>query len=94
MDKIELLEKEIEKIKQRNLRVEKDKAWEISWTRRIFIATSTYILVVVFLLSISAEKPFVTAIVPAVAYFISTASMSIIKEWWLKSKRDSETSLE
>jgi len=30
------IEKEIEIIKERNRRVELDKAWEISWTRRIF----------------------------------------------------------
>lgn len=29
------LEKEIEQIKARNKRVELDKAWETSWTRRI-----------------------------------------------------------
>ena len=29
------LEKEILKIKERNKRVELDKAWETSWTRRI-----------------------------------------------------------
>ena len=29
------LEKEIEQIKERNKRVELDKAWETSWTRRI-----------------------------------------------------------
>ena len=31
------LEKEIEQIKVRNKRVEKDKAWETSWIRRICI---------------------------------------------------------
>lgn len=49
MSEIEELKQEIENIKARNKRVEKDKAWETSLTRRIFIAVSTYILVVVFL---------------------------------------------
>ncbi len=38
------IEKEIEKIKERNKRVEKDKAWETSWTRRICIMILTYIV--------------------------------------------------
>ena len=32
------LEKEIEQIKQRNKKVELDKAWETSWTRKICIS--------------------------------------------------------
>ncbi len=88
MDKIETLEKEIEKIKERNKKVEADKAWETSWTRRIFIAITTYLLVVVFLTSIGIEKPLLTAIIPAVAYLISTTSLGIIKSWWLKKEKN------
>ena len=40
------LEKEIEEIKKRNIRVEKDKAWETSFTRKVCIAILTYIVVV------------------------------------------------
>ncbi len=86
MKEIEELQKEIEKIKERNARVEKDKAWETSWTRKIFIAASTYILVVIFLVSIDADKPFFSAIVPAVAYLISTVGLGILKEWWFGKK--------
>lgn len=41
------LEQEIEKIKERNKRVELDKIWETSWTRRICICILTYIVVIV-----------------------------------------------
>jgi hypothetical protein len=44
------IESEIQKIKERNARVEADKAWETSKTRRLAIAVFTYI-VAVFLLS-------------------------------------------
>ena len=37
---------EINAIKARNNRVEKDKAWETSWIRRICIAILTYFVVV------------------------------------------------
>ena len=39
---------EIEKIKNRNKRVELDKKWEICWTRRIYICILTYIVVVFY----------------------------------------------
>lgn len=86
MKEIDELKGEIEKIKERNKKVEADKAWETSWIRRIFIAASTYILVVILLVSIAAEKPFVTAIIPAIAYIISTAGLGIIKSWWMHGK--------
>ena len=37
-------EKEILEIKQRNERVEIDKAWERSWVRRLSISIMTYIV--------------------------------------------------
>lgn len=83
------LEKEIESIKARNRRVEADKAWETSWTRRIFIVLSTYLLIAIFLIIINVERPFTSAIIPAVAYLISTLSLGILKSWWLKKRNDS-----
>ena len=49
MAELENLKTEIEKIKARNRRVEKDKTWETSLTRRIAIATITYVLITIFL---------------------------------------------
>lgn len=42
------LEKEIENIKQRNKRVELDKKWETSWTRKLCICILTYIVVIIY----------------------------------------------
>lgn len=78
---------EVEKIKERNRRVELDKAWETSLTRRVAIAVSTYILVVILLYSLGVPKPFLNAIIPACAYLVSTLSMGILKEWWMKRKK-------
>ncbi len=84
MATIENLEKEIEKIKARNMRVEGDKAWETSWTRRIFISIFTYILVSILFVVIGVSNPFLSAIIPTVAYLVSTFSLGILKSWWLK----------
>ena len=42
------LEKEIENIKERNKKVELDKSWETSWTRKLCICILTYIVVVIY----------------------------------------------
>jgi hypothetical protein len=87
MTSIEKLEKEVEKIKDRNFRVEKDKAWETSLTRRIFIAISTYILISILLIVTHANKPLVSAIIPAAAYLISTFTLGILKTQWMKRQK-------
>ena len=43
------VEQEIQRIEQRNKRVETDKAWELSWTRRLFITAITYAAAVLWL---------------------------------------------
>lgn len=83
MSEINTIKKEITKIQERNFRVEKDKAWEVSWTRRISIAVFTYVIISVFLIIIKVEKPFLSAIIPAIAYLLSTASMGLLKNWWI-----------
>ena len=42
------LEKEIENIKERNKKVELDKSWETSWTRKICIMILTYNLFICY----------------------------------------------
>ena len=86
MATIEELKNEIEEIKKRNQRVELDKAWETSVARRLLILCLTYIVMVVFFCVASLPKPFVNAVVPAVAFVLSTMSVSIFKNLWLKGK--------
>lgn len=78
---------EIYAIKERNKRVEIDKAWETSLTRKFFIIIFTYIVIVIFFISAGLSKPFINAIVPSLAFFISTLSLPIIKKIWIKYKR-------
>ncbi len=81
------LEKEIETIKARNLRVEADKAWEVSWARRLFIAISTYFIAGIWLVLINDTFPWLKAFVPAVGYLLSTLSLPLIKKWWIKNRK-------
>lgn len=78
------LKAEIEKIKQRNKRVEGDKAWELSWARTIFIAVTSYLLLFIFLKLIQDNHPFLNATISVALYLISTSSLGRLKNWWLK----------
>lgn len=74
---------EINTIKARNKRVELDKAWELSWTRRFITAVMTYVLIVIFMLVTKLDKPFISAIIPTVAYLISASALPLFKKWWI-----------
>jgi len=78
------IEQRISQIEARNTRVEKDKAWETSWTRRIAIAVLTYVVIVLFFLIADLDKPFINPIVPTVGFLLSTITVSVLKTWWCK----------
>ena len=83
------LEKEIELIKQRNKRVEKDKAWETSWTRRICIMILTYIVVVIYSYIVQKyNNIFFSSIVPVIGFTLSTLSLKLVRKIWEKKKEN------
>ena len=76
------IKKEFDLMKERNKRVESDKAWETSFTRRIFIAAVTYVTAAIWLLTIHDTNPLLKALVPTGGYLLSTLSLPPIKRWW------------
>ncbi|HBB49870.1 TPA: hypothetical protein DCZ50_03225 [Candidatus Nomurabacteria bacterium] len=82
-EKIENLGKEIEAIKERNLRVEVDKAWETSYFRILLITVITYIIAAFLLYFIGANNFLLGALVPAIGFFLSTQTLPAIKKWWI-----------
>ena len=82
------LEKEIELIKERIHRVEKDKAWETSWTRRICIAVLTYLVVVCYNYGITKlDNVFLSSLVPVMGFLLSTLSLKLIRNIWEKGNK-------
>ena len=77
------INQEIEAIKERNKKVEADKAWETSWARRLFIGVATYFVAGIWLTMIHDTYPWLKACVPAVGYVLSTLSLPIVKKWWV-----------
>jgi len=71
-------------IKNRNKKVESDKAWERSWVRRLSIALFTYIIAEAWLLIISEPNSWAKAFVPALGYILSTLTLPPIKKFWTK----------
>jgi hypothetical protein len=72
---------------ERNKRVEADKAWETSWTRRLFIACITYVTACLFLWLIENPHPTINALVPTGGYLLSTLSLPWLKRWWINRKQ-------
>jgi len=87
MDELQQLKSEIEQIKQRNARVEADKAWETSLFRKILVAVLTYIVIVLFFTVAKLSKPFINAIVPTVGFILSTLSIPFFKKLWLSHRQ-------
>lgn len=86
MDK-EQIEREITYIKQRNKRVELDKKWETSWTRKICICSLTYIIVVIYSYIIrDYNNIFLGSLVPVIGFALSTLSLKFIRKIWDKNK--------
>ncbi len=85
--KIKALESEISAIKARNKRVEMDKQWETSFTRRIAIIVLTYGVVVIFMSIIGIDKPFYNALIPVIGFLLSTLSVGLIKDIWVKKHK-------
>ncbi len=79
------LKKEIEKIEERNKRVELDKKWETSLTRRILIVILTYIVVVIYSFSIDKiNNIFLSSLVPVFGFVLSTMSLNGFRKIWEK----------
>jgi len=78
----------IEEILKRNSRVELDKAWEVSLTRRLLIAGITYTLAALFLYRIGAPDFFLNACIPAGGYLLSTLTLPPVKRWWVQRYTD------
>ncbi len=87
MATLEGLEAEIAAIKQRNARVEADKAWETSLARKAIIAAGTYAVSALFLLSINADNALLAALVPAAGFLLSTLTLPVFRDWWLGGRK-------
>lgn len=92
--RLQKLEQELTAIKDRNIRVEADKAWEVSIFRIASIAAITYVVAAFILFSIGVKGYLLNALVPTVGYLLSTQSIPLLKKWWVRryaARRDDDS---
>jgi len=83
---METTEERLNKIEERNKRVELDKAWETSFVRILSVCIITYLAAFLVLYSIGVSKPYLSAIIPVLGFMLSTQSIPVIKKHWIKNK--------
>jgi len=88
MTNIRDLEKRVAAIEERNAKVETDKAWETSFARRGALVLFTYLAVGAYLAAIGVQDAWLNAIVPAVAFMLSTLTLPYLKRIWLKNRKN------
>lgn len=77
------LEKRVKEIEERNKRVEEDKAWETSFTRKLCIMILTYIVVVIYSYLVREyDNIFLSSLVPVIGFTLSTLSLKVIRKLW------------
>ena len=84
MSEITEIKKRLSKIEARNRKVELDKTWETSWTRRFLILIFTYTLIGLYMNAINVDRPWLNAVIPSIGFLLSTLTMNLIKNLWLK----------
>lgn len=82
--RIQNIERELAAIRERNARVEADKAWEMSGFRIASITAIIYVVAALVLYFVGARNVLLSALVPAAGYFLSVQSLPAVKRWWVK----------
>ncbi len=80
------IQEQLNQINEKNKRVELDKAWEVSFTRKLFISLVTYIVASIWLWNINEPSFLLKAIVPTAGYILSTLSIPQLKKIWMKKQ--------
>ena len=86
MKSLSQLEKRIVNIENRNKKVEADKAWETSSTRKILLTFFTYFSIGTYMAVINVNQPWLNAIVPSIGFMLPTLTLHYFKNFWLKNR--------
>jgi hypothetical protein len=78
-ERLSVVETELAAMRNRNHRVESNKAWETSRVRLFSITGITYVTMVSVFLVLGSNRPLVDALVPTTGFFLSTLSLSFLR---------------
>ena len=77
------IEERVAKIEKRNEKVELDKKWETSWTRKGCIIFLTYLIVILYSYLIrNFDNILLSSLVPVIGFTLSTLSLWLIRSIW------------
>ena len=72
-------------LEERNNKVELDKRWETSWTRKICIMVLTYIIVIIYSYIVrNYDNILLSSLVPVIGFTLSTLSLKVVRKIWEK----------
>ena len=91
-ERIEKIEAELRAVRERNAKVEANKAWETSFFRIASILIATYVIAVFAFYALGNEHPFRNAFIPVIGYLLSTQSLPFLKKRWMKKHMKRESS--
>jgi hypothetical protein len=83
------LDQRVAAIETRNKKVELDKKWEGSYSRRALIVIFTYISIGLYMWVIGVDQPLLNAIIPSLGFTLSTLTLPFFKSWWLSRQSGS-----
>lgn len=78
------IEERVASIEERNRKVEADKKWETSYTRRLLLILFTYFAIALYLKFVLGIEPWLNAIVPSIGFLLSTLTLVYFKRFWVK----------
>ncbi len=78
------IESRLAAIESRNAKVELDKKWEGSVTRKILLMIFTYLAIAGYFFAIDVENPWLNAVVPSLGFLLSTLTLPFFKRIWSK----------
>lgn len=79
------LEAALSAIQERNRKVEIQKAWETSFTRRACIACVTYVIASLYMhFGLGIPDAYLHAFVPTGGYLLSTFGLPVIRDVWVR----------
>jgi len=83
LERLRALEETVEELRDRNRRVESEKGWETSLSRKILLSGLTYGITALVFWKIAVPDPLANALIPTTGYVISTLTIPWAKQIWV-----------
>jgi len=84
------LEEQVQKLNLMQKYDELKSKWDRSLVRIIYVSTTTYLFVAVFMFILEVDNYLVNALIPSLGYILSTQTLPSIKKAWVRYYLDRE----